>query len=87
VSECPAYELTAHAKTVIEERGIQLSWLERVLTKPERTEPDRVDPHLQHAIGRVTEHGDRYLRVIYNGTSTPWRIVTAYFDRALRSEQ
>jgi hypothetical protein len=83
----PAYELTAHASTVLEERGIRLDWLERVLVSPERTEPDRADPALRHAIGRIAENDDRYLRVIYNAAVTPWRIVTAYFDRGLRSEQ
>ena len=35
---------------------------------------------------RHWEHGDRYLRVIYNPGVMPWRVVTAYFDRALRGE-
>jgi hypothetical protein len=83
----PEYELTAHAKTVLQERDIRLDWLERVLASPERSEPDRTDPELQHAIGRIAENDDRYLRVIYNAAVTPWRIVTAYFDRGLRSEQ
>jgi hypothetical protein len=83
----PAYQLTAHAKTVLQERGIRLDWLERVIASPERSEPDRADPELQHAIGRIAENDDRYLRVIYNAAVTPWRIVTAYFDRGLRSEQ
>ena len=83
----PAFELTAHAKSVLEARDIRLHWIERVLSSPERTEPDRDDPDLQHAIGRIVENGDRCLRVIYNASVTPWRIVTAYFDRALRSEQ
>jgi hypothetical protein len=83
----PEYELTAHAKTVLEERGIQLDWLARVLASPERSEPDRTDPELRHAIGRIAENDDRYLRVIYNATVTPWRIVTAYFDRGLRTGQ
>ena len=83
----PAHELTAHAKTVLQERDIRLEGLERVLASPERSEPDRADLELQHAIGRIAENDDRYLRVIYNATVTPWRIVTAYFDRGLRSEQ
>jgi len=29
----------------------------------------------------------RYLRAIYNAAVTPWRIVTAYFDRGLTTEQ
>jgi hypothetical protein len=83
----PVYELTVHAKAVIEARGIRLEWLERVLSGPERTEADIADPELQHAIGRIAEHGDRHLRVVYNGFALPWRIVTAYFDRALRDKQ
>lgn len=58
----PAYELTARARAVVEERAIRLDWLERALVSPERTECDRAD-------------------------ITPWRIVTAYFDRGLRGEQ
>ena len=83
----PTYELTAHAKAVIEARGISLEWLERVLANPEQTEADVADPELRHAIGRIAEHGDRHLRVVYNGLVTPWRVITAYFDRALRGRQ
>jgi hypothetical protein len=83
----PAYEITAHGRIAIEARDIRPEWLERVLSTPERRAPDRADPILQHASGRIAENGDRYLRVIYNDSVTPWRIVTAYFDRGLRSEQ
>ena len=92
ISDCetamtpPDYELTAHAATVLAEREIPRAWLERVLTNPERTESDKADPQLQHAIGRISEYGDRHLRVIYNPKATPWRIVTVYFDRALRGK-
>ncbi len=82
----PAYELTAHAATVMAERGISVEWLERVLTHPERTEDDQRDPQLRHAVGRIAEYGDRHLRVIYNVTVSPWRVVTVYFDRGLRSQ-
>ena len=82
----PAYELTAHARTVLSERGIPIEWMERVLANPQRTERDGGDPQLQHAIGRIPEHGDRHLRVIYNENSAPWRVVTVYFDRGLRGE-
>lgn len=60
----PAYELTADAETVMSEQGISVDWLERVLANPERTESDRTDSDPRHAIGRIVEHGDRYLRVI-----------------------
>jgi hypothetical protein len=31
----------------------------RVLTNPERTEADRSDPTLMHALGRIEERDDR----------------------------
>ncbi len=80
------YEFSAHARTVLLERGIPREWVEQVLDSPERTETDKNDPRLQHAIGRIPERGDRYLRVIYNSTLTPRRIVTVFFDRGLKSE-
>jgi hypothetical protein len=53
---------------------------------PQRTAADGTDPELRHAIAPIPEHGDRYLRVIYNPNVAPWRVVTAYFDRGLRGE-
>jgi hypothetical protein len=80
------YELSAHAVTVMAEREIPETWVARVLASPERTEPDAADPLLHHALGRITERDDRVLRVVYNETVHPWRVVTAYFDRAMRGK-
>ena len=80
----PQYELTNHAATVIRERGIKREWIDQVLNQPSRTEPDRVDPQLRHALAPIAQHGNRVLRVIYNQTANPWRIVSAYFDRTQR---
>ena len=80
------YELSAHAITVMTERGILEAWVSRVLSSPERTEPDATDPLLHHALGRITERDDRVLRVVYNEIVHPWRIVTVYFDRAMRGK-
>ena len=82
----PKFDLSAHAKTVITERSIELEWLERVLAKPKRIEAHRDDPELKHALGRIPEHGDRVLRVVYNGAVRPVRVVTVYFDRTLRNK-
>jgi hypothetical protein len=78
------FDLTAHARQVIAERHIALGWVAQVLSAPERTEPDSVDAELHHALGSITEQGGRVLRVVYNRTTSPWRIVTAYFDRRAR---
>jgi hypothetical protein len=78
--------LSAHAKTVIGERSIRIEWVERVLSKPDKTEPDGDDPDLMHALGRIPERDDRVRRVVYNASTNPVRIVTAYFDWAMTNE-
>lgn len=60
------YELSAHAVAVMTERQILREWMERVLLKPERIEPDKVDADLCHVLGRIAERDDRVLRVVYN---------------------
>ena len=81
-----SFVMTAHARKVISERAIRLEWIERVLSRPERTEEDQEDPELHHALGRIPEHGGRVLRVVYNRMATPWRIVTVYFDRTQKDK-
>lgn len=80
------FTLTSHAETVITERGIPIAWVGRVLQSPVRTEPDRDDPELRHALAGIAEYGDRILRVIYNDTVNPWRVVTAFFDRSQKGK-
>jgi hypothetical protein len=80
------FTITKHAAEVIAQRGISLEWVERVLKKPQKVEPDAEDPALRHALARIPEHGDRVLRVIYNEFAEPWSVVTAYFDRSLRGK-
>jgi len=80
------YELTAHAADVIAEREIDITWVVRVITKPEQTVLDRSDPGLKHAMGRIAERDNRILRVVYNALVDPPRIVTAYFDRGQRGK-
>jgi len=62
----PGYELSDHASSVLAEREIETTWVVRVLTTPERTEVDRSDPALTHALGRIAEYEGRVLRVVYN---------------------
>jgi hypothetical protein len=80
------YELSAHAATVLAEREIEPTWLERVPEKPERTGADRTDPALVHALGPIRGRDDRVLRVVYNPAMKPLRIVTAYSDRRQRGQ-
>jgi len=82
----PAFTLTAHAETVLKERGIELAWVGRVLRNPHVTEVDNHDATLRHALGRIAEREDRVLRVVYNPSQRPWAIVTAFFDRRQRGK-
>ena len=78
------YDLSRHAKDVIFARQIRIAWLEQVLDSPEVVEADRDDPQLVHHIGRIKEHGNRALRVVFNKAMGPARIVTVYFDRKMK---
>ena len=75
------YELTERARDALEKRRIEIVWMERVFDAPEATEADPVDPDLEHRLARIRECGNRILRVIVNGKTTPPRIVTVFFDR------
>ncbi len=78
------YELTEHAEEVLAERGIRSDWLNRAVESPERIDSDPSDADLEHHLTRIKEYGNRVLRVILNKTSRPVRVVTAYFDRAMK---
>jgi Domain of unknown function (DUF4258) len=84
--EVPGYELSDHAIGVLAEREIQTTWVVRVLAAPERTQRDRSDAELMHALGRIAERDGRVLRVVYNAAVRPPRIVTVYFDRRERGK-
>lgn len=58
--------------------------LAAVLRHPAATAPDADDPQVRHAMAPIEEYGRRVLRVVYNEQVEPWRIVTAFFDRALK---
>jgi len=75
------YILTEHAQQALARRQIRVEWLERVLSAPEAIETDSLDPELEHRLARISELGDRVLRVIVNYKTTPPRVVTAFFDR------
>jgi hypothetical protein len=75
------YVLTEHAKKRLEERSIQQEWLERTIFSPDLLELDSEDPTKRHAFKVIPENGDRVLRVIYNESTTPWSIISTYFER------
>lgn len=80
------YQLTRHAETAVFKRKIEIAWIERALTDPEWRKVDASKPGLMHAFVRIAERNDRVLRVVYNATVHPVRVVTVYFDRRLRGK-
>ncbi len=77
--------LTKHAEHMLRERGIALEWIGRTLRHPQWTEPDKSARALRHALGAIAERGGLVLRVVYDPTSKPRRVITAFFDRRARS--
>ncbi len=78
------YQLSEHAAIAAREREISLDWVKRVMEQPDGIVPDDADAELLHALGKVPEFGDRVLRVVYNHKVQPWKVVTMYFDRAMK---
>lgn len=74
------YTLTEHAEKRLRRRKIDPEWIATTLDHPARTENDHDDPDLAHALRPIPERGFRVLRVVYNESAEPVRVVTAYFD-------
>ena len=66
------------------QRNISRAQIAQTLAGPDRTEADREDPELRHAIKR---YGTLFLRVVYNYLAHPHHVVTAFFDRRLRRKR
>ena len=77
---------TRHARHVMHERAIRLEWVERVVASPELRVSDPNDSEVERFFGRVSERGDRVLRVAVNTRVVPWRVVSVFFDRSMRGE-
>lgn len=74
------YRLSDHARKRLQQRRIQEKWLITAISEPDSLEDDAEDGTLIHALKLIPEKGFKRLRVIYNETTEPVTIVTAYFD-------
>jgi hypothetical protein len=75
------YDLSQHARDVLEKRQIPRAWIERTMRCPQASKADPLDPDLTHYLARIDEFDDRVLKVIVNTKKTPPLVVTAFFDR------
>ncbi len=78
-----SYQLTAHAQGSLSKRGIRLEWLEQVLRQPQLIQVDVMDDTLEHRLRRIDEFDGR---VIVNPQVEPIRVITVFFDRAMRGK-
>lgn len=77
---------TRHAREQMEERQIDQSWVERVVTNPTQRTGDRGDSSADRFFAHIAERGDRVLPVVVNTSSDPSRVVAVFFDRRMRGE-
>lgn len=47
---------------------------------------DPEDPEIERFYLAIPENGNRVLRVAANTNVTPWRVVSAFFDRDMRGK-
>ena len=73
---------TQHFEQMLLERQIDWSWVERVISEPEKIEEP--GDGTRHYLRRIAERGERWLRVIVNISAQPPRAITVFFDRRLR---
>lgn len=74
------YVLTKHARDRMRQRGIEAEWVAQVLRNPYSRHRDELNPNISKAYGFIYEKGNRVLCVLYEGSTTPWVVVTAYFE-------
>jgi hypothetical protein len=64
------------------ERNIRQEWVEITLEEPEYIE--QPGDGTKHYIRKISENGNRWLRVIINDQIQPQIGITAFFDRRLK---
>ena len=74
------FRLSDHAKKRLLKRKIREEWIQLAISEPDKIETDFEDSTLIHALKEIPDRAFRRLRVIYNETTEPVTIVTAYFD-------
>ena len=75
------FVVSRHARRRMRQRGVNMEQIGRALRFPDRTEADRDDLELEHALKRFHgRSGPNVLRVVYNATVLPVKIVTVFFE-------
>ena len=80
------FQLSLHAQKVITERNINIEWIDRVFSNPDKIEYDKKNDILEHRLKVIEEYYDRVLRLVCNTNEKPILIVTAFFDRRMKGK-
>lgn len=80
------YELTKHAQKALDEREIRLEWMDRTLSAPELVLNDPDSAVVERHYRRIPEFGGRVLRVVVDTSVEPNRVVSVFFDRAMKGK-
>ena len=80
------YELSVHAQDNIQKRNLLLRWIQETIESPDKIEPDETDSELEIAFKKIRDANNKILKVVYNKTVSPIRIVTAHFDRRMKGK-
>ena len=73
---------TAHARTMMHERGIMEDWVKSTVLDPDMTE-QREDDEV-HYLKKIPQKRGKFLRVIVNPSVNPERVITVFFDRRVQ---
>jgi len=73
---------TAHARTMMHERGIVEDWVKSTVLDPDMTE-QRGDDEV-HYLKKIPQKRGKVLRVIVNPSVNPERVITVFFDRRVQ---
>lgn len=74
------YDISGHARNMMNERQISEEWVKETLSEPDYSE-EKEDGTI-HYIKAIAKHEERFLRVIVNPKDL--RVVTIFFDRRFK---
>ena len=79
-------KFTQHATHAMAERGIPIKWVKQAVAHPALRTADPNDSEIERFFRKMPEQDGRVLRVAVNTHVSPWRVVSVFFDRAMRGK-
>lgn len=80
------FDLSDHALIRIRQRNLERQWIVATLENPDLEDPHPKDTDCRIAYKAIAEADGRVLKVVYNISTDPIRVVTVHFDRRMRGK-